>query len=137
MNAPVQVALLLASAAGLLGLGAKILSRFRRTPEERERRRRLAVNLRGRLGDATVTDIDGDTIYYSYTVSGVSYTTSQDISQIRDLIHADLQRLIGGPVSIKYFPRIPANSIVVCEEWSGLRRTRDGARSPEASDNEA
>jgi hypothetical protein len=134
MSAPVQVVLLLASAAGLLGAGFKILSRFRRTPAERERRRRLAVNMRGRLGDATVTDIDGDTIYYSYTVSGVSYTTSQDISQIRDLIHTDLERVIGGPVSIKYFPRIPANSIVVCEEWSGLRGKRD---SPQTGDDQA
>jgi hypothetical protein len=26
-----------------------------------------------------------------------------------------------GPVSVKYDPRNPANSIVVSEEWSGLR----------------
>src|SRR5689334_655814 len=100
MSAPVQVVLLLASAAGLLGAGFKILSRFRRTPAERERRRRLAVNMRGRLGDVTVSHTDADMLYYFSTVSGVSYTTSQDISQIRDLIHTDLERVIGGPVSI-------------------------------------
>jgi len=30
------------------------------------------------------------------------------------------QRLIGA-VTLKYSPRNAANSIVVCEEWSGLR----------------
>ena len=32
----------------------------------------------------------------------------------------DPDRLIG-PVYMKYTPRNPANSIIVCEQWSGLR----------------
>ena len=134
MNAPLEVALLLVVAAALVALGVWLLLRVRRNPRDREHRRRLAVNSKGRLGDATITDIDGDTIYYSYSVSGVSYTASQDISQLRDIIHPDIQRLIGGPVSIKYFPRIPANSIVICEEWSGLRANPNATHSPQAGD---
>jgi hypothetical protein len=26
-----------------------------------------------------------------------------------------------GPASLKYAPRNPANSILICERWSGLR----------------
>jgi hypothetical protein len=119
MNTPVLVALLLAAGA-LFVLGVWIVFRIRRNSSDRERRRRLAVNARGRLGDATITDIAGDTIYYSYTVHGVVYDGSQDISQLRGLLNGDPERMVG-PVSMKYSPRNPANSIVICEEWSGLR----------------
>ena len=61
-----------------------------------------------------------DTIYYSYSVRGVTYTASQDLAQLRAQIPADLEKLIG-PASLKYSPRNPANSIIVCEKWSGLR----------------
>jgi hypothetical protein len=53
-------------------------------------------------------------------VHGVVYEGSQDVSQLRGQIPAEPQRLIG-PASLKYQPRNPANSIIVCEEWSGLR----------------
>ena len=131
MNAPLEVALLLIAAAALVALGIWLLLRVRRNPRDREHRRRLAVNSKGRLGDATITEIDGDIIYYSYSVSGVSYTAAQDVSQLRDLIHADIPRLVGGPVSIKYFPRIPANSIIICEEWSGLRANPNSIHLPQ------
>ena len=120
MQRTVLVAPLLAIAAVLAGSSIWVISRVRRTAAERERRRRLALHLRGRLGDANVTEVAGDTIYYTYTVHGVSYTASQDISQLRAYIHSDLDRLFG-PVSLKYSPRNPANSIVICEQWSGLR----------------
>lgn len=83
-------------------------------------RRRLSVNLHGRLGDATITEVQDNTIFYSYSVRGVTYTASQDITQLRPQIPNDLERLIG-PASLKYSPGNPANSIIVCEEWSGLR----------------
>lgn len=120
MKTPALVALLAVSAAVLVALGLWIVSRIRRNSSDRERRRRLAVNVRGRLGDATITDIADDTIFYSYTVSGVVYEGSQDISQLRDFIYGDTERVIG-PVTMKYSPRNPANSIILCEEWSGLR----------------
>jgi hypothetical protein len=120
MKTPALVALLAVSAAVLVALGLWIVSRIRRNSSDRERRRRLAVNARGRLGDATITDIADNTIFYSYTVSGVVYEGSQDISQLRDFIYGDTERVIG-PVTMKYSPRNPANSIILCEEWSGLR----------------
>ena len=129
MNTPVLVALLLVLAVALLVLAVWIAIRVRGTSSDREQRRRLSVNARGRLGDATVTDISGDTIYYSYTVHGVTYEGSQDVSQLHGLIPAEPERLIG-PASLKYQPRNPANSIIICEEWSGLRGTpkTDGFR---------
>ena len=30
-----------------------------------------------------------------------------------------------GPVTLKYSTRNPANSIIICEEWSGLRQRRE------------
>jgi hypothetical protein len=107
-------------AAVLIAAGLFVMFRIRRKPKDKEMRRRLAVNLHGRLADATITEVLDETIYYSYSVGGVTYTASQDISQLRAQIHTDLEKLIG-PASLKYSPRNPANSIVVCEKWSGLR----------------
>ena len=115
-----SVAVLLAVAAALAALGILILFRIRRKPKDKELRRRQSVNQYGRLGDATITEVQDDTIFYSYSVGGVIYAASQDISQLRSQIPSDPERLIG-PVSLKYSPRNPANSIIVCEEWSGLR----------------
>jgi len=101
--------------------GVYVVLRIRRQPKDREKRRRLTINLHGRLGDATITDVSGNTIFYEYSVRGVAYTTSQDISQLRDQIAMDPERLIGLPASLKYSPQNPANSILLCEDWSGLR----------------
>lgn len=80
------------------------------------------------MADATVIDIRGDELYYSYTVRRIEYTAAQDISALRDRLPADPWVFIG-PAMVKYSPRNPANSIVVCEEWSGLRDNRH--RPPE------
>jgi hypothetical protein len=109
-----------AIAAVLVAVGLVILFRIRRKPKDKEMRRRLSVNMHGRLGDATITEVQDNTLFYSYSVGGVAYTASQDISQLRARIPSNLERLIG-PVSLKYSPRNPANSIIICEEWSGLR----------------
>ena len=105
----------------LLAAGIFIVLRIRRKPKDKEKLRRLAVNLNGRLADATITDIIDDAIFYEYSVAGLTYTASQDISQLREMIPADSQRLIGRPASLKYSTHNPANSILLCEEWSGLR----------------
>lgn len=110
----------LAVAAGLAsGLAVRKLLRLRSTPAERERKRRLAVNSKGRLCDTTIVEVRDSTLYYSYVIARVNYMASQDLS-LRDLLPADLGTLIG-PASLKYLPRNPANSIVVCENWSGVR----------------
>ena len=94
----------------------------RRNPEKRERLRRLYVHRHGRLGDALITEIDGALIYYTYSVQGVQYSASQDIAGFEGILPSDLGRLVGA-AHLKYSAKNPANSIVVCEEWSGFRRT--------------
>jgi len=105
----------------LLAVAIYIVVRIRRTPKDKEQRRRLEVNSNGRLGDATILEISDDAIFYEYSVRGITYTASQDISKLRELIPGDPQRLVGRPASLKYSSQNPANSILLCEEWSGLR----------------
>jgi hypothetical protein len=111
----------LAAFAGLvLAGGIWVLFLHKDPPDKRERRRRLAVNSRGRLSDGMVTDVGSDVVYYSYSVRGVEYRASQETSTLTEFLPDDLDRMIG-PVTLKYSPRNPANSIVLCEHWSGLR----------------
>jgi hypothetical protein len=98
-----------------------IVLRIRRKPKDKEKLRRLEVNSIGRLGDATIMEISDDAIIYEYSVGGLTYTASQDITQLRELLPPDSHRLIGRPASLKYSSHNPANSILLCEEWSGLR----------------
>ncbi len=115
-----QLSLLIALAIALMAAGVYILFSTRLSPAQRERNRRLALNRNGRMGDATVIDVRDWTLYYFYEVGGVSYTTSQDAAEFRSSLPAEASALIG-PAGIKYSARNPANSIVICEEWSGLR----------------
>ncbi len=58
-------------------------------------------------------------VCYSYSISGVSYETAQDITGLEE--RACLDRLGGGqPASVKYDPANPSNSILIAEDWSGL-----------------
>ncbi len=118
------VALGLAGAA--LGYGAFVAfrawQRSRITPEERERRRRAELVRYGKLTDATLVEINPDVLVYSYVVRGVEYTASQDVSSLRGRLPAEL----GLAVSVRFNARIPANSIVLAEEWSGLHRAKVG-----------
>jgi hypothetical protein len=120
MSAGAQVAALCGVAVLLIALAIYIASRLEGSPEKRERKRRLAVHRQGRLGDALITEATDQTLYYSYSIRGVHYTASQDITTLRERLPAEPQRLIG-VASLKYAPKNPANSILVCEEWSGLR----------------
>ena len=122
----VPLPLLLTVSAGVVATVAFIALRRQPSPQERERRRRLAVNAHGRMADATILDFRGDELYYSYTVRGAEYNAAQDISAVRDQLPGDTVAMIG-PAVVKYEPGNPANSIVVCEEWSGLRGRRGPA----------
>jgi hypothetical protein len=130
MTADIQVAVLCGVAVLLLGLAGWVVSRVHGTPEKRERKRRLNVHRQGRLGDAMISEATDQTLYYVYTVRGVHYTASQDVSTLREYLPADPHRLIGVS-GLKYSSKNPANSILVCEEWSGLRAP--AAVSEEAS----
>ena len=72
------------------------------------------------MGDGEIIDVEGDLIVYSYSVAGVLYEATQDVTTLPGKLPADRMSMVG-PVSVKYVPRNPANSIVLCEEWTGLR----------------
>jgi hypothetical protein len=105
----------------LLAAGGILFYRIRHRPKDKEKHRRLTVNLHGRLGDANITEVGDNSIFYTYSVGGVVYAASQDISQLTEYIPCDPEQLAGGIASLKYSPQNPANSIILCEEWSGLR----------------
>jgi hypothetical protein len=87
----------------------------------KEQRRLKGVHLQGRLADAEVLDYEDGIVFYRYRASGVAYSASQDLR----LSGFDMSRLssqsLPGRVFIKYDLKNPANSIVHCGEWSGIR----------------
>ena len=93
---------------------------FENAPKK-ERRRRLSIHQQGRLGEAFITGFEEALLFYSYSIGGVQYESSQDISAIRDRLPAEPERLLG-VAKMKYMMNNPANSILLCEEWSGLRK---------------
>jgi hypothetical protein len=112
-----------ALAAVLVGLLAVLAyrawQRSRVTAEERERRRRAHLVAMGKISDATLVEIRENLVFYSYAVRGVEYTASQDFSGLVGKAAVDFSGI--SALSVRYDPRNPANSIVVAEEWSGLR----------------
>ena len=115
--------------AALLALGLWLVFRKRPTAEELERARRLFLAHSGRQVDGMLLDVceveaeDGRTLtmlLYSYRIGGVDYESSQDITNMRGVVDA-LQVRAGFPCSARYQPGNPHNSIVVAEEWTGLR----------------
>ena len=120
-----ELAALATLAAGLVVLAVWIVLQVReRSPEYRERKRRQFLHQRGRLGEAFITEATDSIIYYAYSVHGVQYTASQDITRLASYIPPDL--VVSGPVLVRYDARNPANSIVVAERWSGLRASKVG-----------
>lgn len=116
-----QLAILGVFTAALIGLGVWVAMRVAHgSPEKRERRRRLHLSQHGRLGDALITEGTDTLLYYNYSVHGVEYSASQDISGLRELLPVEPARLVGH-ANLKYSTKNPANSILLCEEWSGLR----------------
>lgn len=72
------------------------------------------------MGDGHITDVSEQAVYYAYSVGGVYYTVSQEISELRDSLPENLESVIG-PVTLKFLPGNPGNSIVVSEDWLGIR----------------
>jgi hypothetical protein len=116
------LSVLLLILVGVLGYRAWKASRV--SPEERERLRRLDLVTHGKMGDATLIEVRDDHVFYSYDVRGLEYTASQDVAQLKSYLPSEFS--LGGPVSVRYDPRNPANSIVVAEQWSGLRNKGSG-----------
>ena len=115
-------------------------------PEAEERKRRLHLNQIGRIAEGQVVELvehppepresrkglfgagarplaDMRTrhlVSYSYAISGVTYHTAQDITGLEGQIC--FERLVAGqPASVKYDPSNPSDSILVADDWSGLR----------------
>lgn len=114
--AAVAVAVVLAA---LIGLIVWLVVRHKPTPEELEKRRRLMVNREGRTIEGEISDSDPHRLHYVYTVRGVEYAATQDIDSLLEYLPCGPDRVVG-EVSVKYLRNNAANSIVVCEEWSGL-----------------
>ncbi len=132
---PIVIAVAAALAAG----SAYWLYRQRKTPEERERERRLWLATNGRIIDGTIIDVcelsaetdhrknesaaaPAQMVIFHYDVAGVTYEASQDVTQLQEYVNPKNCR-IGVPASIRYDPQNPGNSIVVAETWTGLRKT--------------
>ena len=133
--------------AVLAGAGVLFYAFFRPSadPEEAERKRRLHLNRIGRIAEGQVVELtqhpaeEGPArkgifaskprpllgrirhiVSYSYSISGVTYQTGQDITGLESQVR--LERLVAGqPASIKYDPSNPVDSILVADDWSGLR----------------
>lgn len=114
---------------GVALLTGILARRHRKTPEQRERERRMRISEMGRITDGTVIDVNElevngsgeiQLLVYQYDVAGVSYEASQDVTTLRHRV--DLHSCRAGLMtSIKYDPANPGNSIVIAENWSGLR----------------
>ena len=129
------------NAASLAVVGGAFLSKLlgrSPDPDEIERQRRAYLNQIGRIVEGQITDlvevaedkarrkstkeVNGrrKMVCYSYSISGVSYETAQDITSLEG--RAGMERIITGlPASIKYDPSNPSNSILIADDWSGLR----------------
>ena len=123
-------ALLGAVAAGVLIAAGAWLRGRRKTPEQVELERRLRISEIGRITDGTVIDVkelsspagphEMQLLVFQYDVAGVSYEASQDVSSLRHRV--DLHSCRSGLMtSVKYDPANPGNSIVIAENWTGLR----------------
>lgn len=123
MNPNTAIVILGAVAGILLLLGGWLLIGRRRTPEEIERARRLFLSARGRIVEAEITEIHGTLVGYNYDVAGVTYHVVQDLHPFLDVLPRDPNLLIG-PAMAKYSTGNPGNSILVSEEWSGIRMAR-------------
>ena len=112
----------------------------KKSGDEFERVRRLALTQGGRIIDGTVIDVQEieETpdnrqmilLIYTYDVAGVTYEASQDVTYLRQFIDLYSCRL-GLHASVKYDPHNPGDSIVISETWSGLRESpiRGNSRS--------
>ena len=76
-------------------------------------------SLFGRQQAGAVAAGEPKLLYYTYSISGVTYETAQDISGLEERLH--LTRVAAGQTaSVKYDPSNPSNSILLADDWSGL-----------------
>lgn len=109
--------------------GIMLLRRKKPTEEELERARRRFLVQSGRLVDGMLLDVaeveaaEGrklTMLIFNYRIGGVDYDCSQDVTALSAILDAQQVRA-GFPCTVRYQPGNPQNSIVVDEQWSGLR----------------
>lgn len=140
------VVLAVVGAAAAIGMIVYAFFRPPENPDDAERKRRLHLNQIGRIAEGQVVELMENSpepaapargifasrsrpladlrprhlVSYSYLISGVTYHTAQDITGLESQVR--LERLVAGqPASIKYDPANPTDSILVADDWSGLR----------------
>jgi hypothetical protein len=129
---PLAIGLAAGTAGVLIGTATIAYRKMRRKkdPVELERLRRVGLGRTGRIITGEITGlIDPESgqaapllLVYRYDIAGVTYEVTQDVSSMPQ-IAARAGRLMGRTISVKYEMNRPSNSIVVCEEWSGIRDT--------------
>jgi hypothetical protein len=92
------------------------LARFRRNKIDPEVQRRALLLQSGRIGDATILEINTDAegnelLSYCYTIGGVDYETMQRLDE--EQLSRKHQYLPGARVALRFDPHRPANSVVV------------------------
>jgi hypothetical protein len=122
---------LIAIASVILLIAYFFLRSKPKTADDIERERRLWLEKVGRITDGTVIDVQETQqspehrsailLVYQYDIAGVSYECSQDVTYLRPMINLHSCRL-GLPTSVRYDPQNPGNSMVVSENWMGLRQ---------------
>ncbi len=125
-----RLAIILACSAAALLIAAWVVAlvrRRRKSPAEVERLRRLDINRRGRITSARIVDfIEPEPhrpgprlIAYKYELAGVTYEAAQDVSALAGVLPL-ARRATDQVASVKYDPKVPTNSIIVCEDWCGF-----------------
>jgi hypothetical protein len=89
---------------------------------------KLSLESREKKHEALVANRHGDgafggelpkLLFYTYSISGVTYETAQDITGLEEQLHLD-RVAAGQTASVKYDPSNPSNSILLADDWSGL-----------------
>jgi hypothetical protein len=140
---PVAGLIVMAAIGAVLWLRRKPLD-----ASEIERQRRAYLNKVGRIVEGQVLEIAEHTIaaddskrsakknasklvaapptngtqrllYYTYSISGVTYETAQDVTGLEERLHLT-RAAVGQTASVKYDPSNPSNSILLADDWSGL-----------------
>jgi hypothetical protein len=87
--------------------------------DDAKHHRTTAKTSDAKLAPAPPTNGTQRLIYYTYSISGVTYETAQDVTGLEERLHLK-RAAVGQTASVKYDPSNPSNSILLADDWSGL-----------------